>query len=67
MKRQLQVEVGWPVILIVACLLLAVIGLLVWRWPHGVDPERVYAVCQQYANLDLSGMVQICKEVGFQQ
>jgi len=28
---------------------------------------EVYAVCKQYAGLDLSGMVSLCKRVGFQE
>jgi hypothetical protein len=44
-------------------------------WPYPVImPEdigrlesEVYKVCEQYANLDLSGMVQLCKRVGYQE
>jgi hypothetical protein len=28
---------------------------------------EVYSVCKQYASLDLSGMVSLCKRVGFQE
>jgi len=29
--------------------------------------SEVYKVCEQYADLDLSGMAPLCKRVGFQQ
>jgi hypothetical protein len=29
--------------------------------------SEAYKVCQQYANLDLSGMVKMCKMVGYQE
>jgi hypothetical protein len=28
---------------------------------------EVYSVCSMYANLDLSGMVDLCKRMGFQE
>jgi len=29
--------------------------------------SEVYKVCEQYASLDLSGMVNLCKRVGYQE
>lgn len=29
--------------------------------------SEIYDICKEYANLDLSGMVNLCKRVGFQE
>lgn len=55
---------------VVALMLVGVVGIWVWTHPRpmdGVDPARVYRVCEQYAGLDLSGMASLCHDVGFQQ
>jgi hypothetical protein len=61
-----RVHVGWLLFTIVM-LGVAAVALLWPKPPAGIDPAKVRHVCEQYAGLDLSGMVQICKEAGYQE
>jgi len=53
----------------------AAVGLLVgllWAGadrgaPAGIDPAAVRSVCDQYADLDLSGLAPLCVAAGYQQ
>jgi hypothetical protein len=67
-ERTVTVPV-WLLLLTAVCL--AVLGVAL-AWPRdpapapGIDPVKVYEVCRQYASLDLSGMVGICRDAGYQ-
>lgn len=59
-----------PIIAIGALLIIAGLGLWVWRLATelGDRDNAVRAACEQYAApLDLSGMAALCADAGYQQ
>lgn len=71
---RLDIAVGWGIILACVALLVAALAALatVLLRPAPVVvvndwPERVRAVCEQYAQLDLSGLAPLCVDAGYQQ
>lgn len=71
---RLEIAVGWGIIIACCALLLAcgaaLATVLLRPEPIVVDtdwPLRVRAVCEQYAQLDLSGLAPLCVDAGYQQ